>query len=165
MSNDYTTMTLADVKAASTKDLVNIFNEITGRKLIKFRDRKTAESQAWKAIQNKQGIATPAPAPLAAPAKSKTKAKTPSFHKREAYESRTIELLTDKNPKRVGSRAYEKFGILMKFNGKPVGQYRAQEGKHPKLDTEKGWPATEIRWSLNLGLIKLKNGDSSSKAA
>jgi len=69
---------------------------------------------------------------------------------------RIIQILIDHNPKRPKSRAHKKFAILMKYNGKSVEEYLDQEGRHPSLDTEAGWPATEIRWALKLGLVSIK---------
>lgn len=66
-----------------------------------------------------------------------------------------IKLMTEDNPKRPKTRAYKKFGILMKFNGKPIEEFKAQEGRHPSLDGERNWPTTELRWARNLKLLKL----------
>ncbi len=66
-----------------------------------------------------------------------------------------INVTTETNPKRKGSRAYRKFRILMKMDGQPVAKYKAKEGRCPGLDIEAGWPAREIRWALKLGLVKL----------
>lgn len=68
---------------------------------------------------------------------------------------KTIKLVVKENPKRPGSRARKKFDVLMKMNGKSLKELKAQEGRYPSLDSEEGWPATELRWALRLGLIKL----------
>lgn len=147
--------TLADIKAAETSDLLATYNEITKKNIKKFASRAAAESQTWKAIQS-----------LPPEEETKTKKqKSSQFGKRASADSRIIELLVKENPKQETSRAYKKFGILMKFEGKTVGEFRAQEGKHPELDIEKGWPSTELRWGINLKLIKLHKAESESKAA
>ena len=69
----------------------------------------------------------------------------------------TIKVLAKHNPKRPKSRAHSKFGVLMRYNGKKVRDFKAQEGRHSKLDVEKRWPATELRWARKQGLVKITN--------
>lgn len=143
--------THADVKAAKTSELVSIYNTITKKNINRFKDRKTAEARTWAVLQeNAPKLAVVEKAPTA-----KVKTKAPG--KRDNYDNRIIQLLVKENPKRTGSRAHKKFEILMEHEGKTLAEYKAREGKFSSLDMEKGWPATEIRWSLSLGLIKLVN--------
>jgi hypothetical protein len=69
--------------------------------------------------------------------------------------AKVIKVLIEENPKRPKSRAFVKFGLLMKYHGKKVLDYKQEEGKHPKLDREKGWTTREINWALKQGWIKL----------
>ncbi len=131
---------ISEIKTASTKALVETYNNITGKSIKKFRDRITAERQVAVALA---GVEVKIPK------------KTNPTGKRASYESRTIEVLVKENPKKEGSRAYKKFAVLMKMHGKSIAELKAQEDKHPELDTEKGWPATELRWAIKLGLVKL----------
>jgi hypothetical protein len=41
------------------------------------------------------------------------------------------------------------------------------EGRFPTLDTEAGWPATELRWAMKMSHVKLSNGEkeTATKAA
>lgn len=158
MTINTATVTMADIKEADTATLVETYNKATGKSIKKFADRAAAERLTWKAIQQ-----VPPGEDVNAPSKEKKSA--PKGGKRDGYENRTIELLVKENPKRAGSRAHKKFDILMKFDGKPLQEYKKQEGKFPSLDMEKGWPATEVRWAINLGLIKLVNGNSKKDAA
>lgn len=70
-------------------------------------------------------------------------------------DNKKIKVTVTKNPKRPRSKAYEKFRLLMKYNGKHVADFKAEEGRHPKLDIEKRWPTVELRWARHLGLVKL----------
>lgn len=70
--------------------------------------------------------------------------------------TKIIEVTITKNPKRPGSKAYKKFSVLMKMNGKPVDKFKNLEGKYPSLDKEPHWASTELRWAQKLGLVKLK---------
>lgn len=69
--------------------------------------------------------------------------------------TKVIKLRIEENPKRPRSKAYTKFALLMKYNGKKVEAFKNQEGHHPRLDREKGWASREIRWALSQGWIKL----------
>lgn len=129
---------LKDIKAAETKDLVEVYNLLTGSQIKKFSDRETAERRAWKAIEEANAL---------------VKQKPPG--KRHEIESRVIQVILKTNPKRPTSLSYKKFELLMEHDGKTVGDYKALEGKYPELDEEKGWPSTVIRWSMNKGDIKL----------
>jgi hypothetical protein len=74
----------------------------------------------------------------------------------EAFkDSPLIKLMTEDNPKRPKTKAHKKFNLLMRFNGKPIKAFKAEEGKHPSLDEERNWPATELRWARKLKLLKL----------
>ena len=142
--------TQEEIKKAETSELVAFYNKITGKDIKKFESRAAAESRIWKLVQS-----LPPVEESEVIQKSSKSKKQGEPTKRESYENRIIELLVKENPKREGSRAHKKFGILMQFDGKTLGEYRAQEGKHPELDGESGWPSTEIRWGLMLGLIKI----------
>jgi len=61
------------------------------------------------------------------------------------------------NPKRARTRAFEKFEVLAGFNGRTVGDFRKEEGAHPDLDLEIGWPCIELRWCIKKGFISLAN--------
>lgn len=139
--------TEADIKAAQTAELVAIYNEHAENPVKKFRDRATAEARVLDLLESLGKLGK----------EEAPKAQKKVGGKRDTYENRIINLLVAENPKRVGSRAHAKFAILMKFDGKPLIEYKNQEGKHPTLDNEKGWPATELRWALSLGLAKLQN--------
>jgi hypothetical protein len=157
------TATIADIKAAETIDLVATYNQIMGKEIKKFRDRATAEKQTWAAIQRlapAEDINSKKVVKAAA-----TKPKKEVVGKRDNYENRIIEVLVKENPKRPGSRAHRKFEILMQCDGMTIREYKNKEGKFPTLDGEKGWPATEIRWSLALNLVKLKANTNKSEAA
>lgn len=65
-------------------------------------------------------------------------------------EEKKIKIIAKENPKRPKSRAHRKFAILMKFNGKPVKEFKAIEKKYR---FEKRWPTNELRWNLKHGLI------------
>ncbi len=156
------TITQKDIAEAETKDLVELYNEISGKNIKKFADRKSAERQTWKMIQRL------APGEDIRKEKETSKkvsspSKTPG--KRDNYENRTINILAKENPKRPESRAHKKFEILMAHDGKTVKEFKEREGKYPTLDMENGWPATELRWALKQGLAKLSNGHSETKAA
>lgn len=154
---DTTTVTREDIKQAETKDLVDLYNRITGKSIKKFAARSNAEAQTWKAIQQL------APGENAWEKPEVPKKKTSG--KRDNYEHRVIQVLAKENPKRPGSCAHKKFEVLMKHDGKTIKELKEQEGKYSTLDDEAGWPATELRWALKLGLVKILNGNSDSKAA
>lgn len=160
------TITIEEIKAAPTSELLELYNEISGEDIKKFSDRKTAERRTWNMVQRlapnedirETILKGKEPKDLA-------KAKKEKPGKRDDYENRVIKVLVKENPKRVGSRAHKKFGILMDMDGRTVAEYKKKEGTFPTLDMEKGWPATEIRWSLALGLVKLTPGETASRAA
>ena len=160
MENYMTFKNLEEIKAAPTRKLVEVYNAATKKSIKKFADRKTAETRTAEAL----GLieAKTAEKPVKATKEPKV---SKAAGKRSDYEHRIINVLVKENPKRDGSRAHKKFAILMEHDGKTVGEYKAKEGKFPTLDAEAGWPATEIRWSINLGLIKLTNGNAETKAA
>lgn len=150
-------ITQKDIKEATTVDLLALYNEIVQGSLKKFENREVAEKRTWLVVQ--QLATDQKAAKKESPKKAEAKKKAPS--KRAEYESRTIKVLIAENPKRPETRAFEKFAILMKFDGKSVSDYKAQEGKNSKIDKdEKGWTSTEIRWALKQGWIKLVNGNS-----
>lgn len=155
------TVTQAEIKEAPTQELLALYNKITNKSIKKFADRKAAERQTWNAIQQlapDENINIEPAKKVIAINNPKTQASGPKKEvvgKRDSYENRIIQILVDKNPKRVDSRAYKKFDILMKHDGKTMREYKDCEGRYSTLDMEKGWPATEIRWSVSLGLIKL----------
>lgn len=149
MSNINTaTVTRDDIKQADTKDLLEAYNEIIvkagGQPIKKFTNRTTAESRIWKLIQSLP------------PEGAEKKAATPKKEsKRANYEHSVIQVQVKENPKRVNSRAHKKFELLMECDGKTITEYKTKEGKYPTLDMEKGWPSTELRWAINLGLVKI----------
>ena len=146
-----------DIKAATTAELVEFYNSLAQSPVKKFADRATAEARIWKLIQS---LPPEEEKPNEVKVEPKAKPVSNADGKRASYENYVIHVLTETNPKREGSLAHKKFGVLMKMNGKTIGEYRDQEGKHPELDKEKGWPSTEIRWSINLGLIKVLKAES-----
>lgn len=151
------TITIDDIKKAETSDLLELYNEISGKSVKKFSSRAAGESQTWKLVQRLapgEDIRKPV-RPLE---ERSTIVKEKSPKKRETYENKIIQLLVEENNKRPGSRAHKKFDILMKLNGKTIKDLKKEEGRFPTLDMEKGWPATELRWALKLGLVKLVNG-------
>lgn len=159
MTINTATVTMADIKAAETADLLATYNEITGKNIKKFADRKAAESQTWKAI----GRLGPGEdiRQVSKTTTSKKEKKTTTPGKRDEYEHRLIHVLIKENPKRHQSRAHKKFQILMDHDGKTIKDFKDREGKYPTLDEEKGWPATELRWAIKFGLVKiLINNDS-----
>jgi hypothetical protein len=144
--------TLAEVKAAKTIELVELYNKLSGKPAIKkFADRKTAEERTWKIIQE------------TTPIQVNKKPTTPG--KRAEYEDRIIQILVETNPKREGTQAHKKFAVLLKMNNKTIRELKAQEGHHANLDTEAGWPSTELRWAVKLGLAKTIVASSAVKAA
>jgi hypothetical protein len=138
--------TAEDVKTAETKELVATYNNLANANIKKFTDRKTAERRVLELISGGK---------MQEPVKIKKPSKVGG--KRESFENRVIQIIVKENPKRPTSRAHKKFEILMNHDGKTVGEYKKQEGRFPTLDGEKGWPATEIRWALALGLVKITN--------
>lgn len=51
MAINTATVTLADIKAAETAELLKTYNKITGKNIKAFHTRLRAEQQIWKAIQ------------------------------------------------------------------------------------------------------------------
>lgn len=141
--------TREEIKQVETKELVDLYNKISGKSIKKFSSRAAGENQTWKLIQAKQ-------VPVEEVRKPATEKKS-APKKRETYECKIIKILKEENEKRPSSRAFDKFAILLKMDGKTIRDFKAQEGKHVKLDIEEGWPATELRWALKLGLAKLVN--------
>ncbi len=142
-----------EIKKASTSQLVTLYNTLTGKTIKKFRDRKTAEEQTWKVLRETFPVE---------PKKVKPKPES----KRDSYESRIIRVLIESNPKRPGTRAFDKFDLLMKMNGRTIREYKGQEGQHPDLDNkEKGWASTEIRWALKQEWIKIVAQESKKDVA
>lgn len=145
-----TYITFKDIQELKTQKLVDIYNSYSDNPIKKFSDRETAERRTWKIIDDIQKSIKKSDAE-----KSKVTSDTNKDEsKRAEYNSRIIELLIKENPKRANSRAFEKFAIMMAMNGKTIGEFRAEEGNHPNLDIEAGWPSTEIRWAIKLNLIK-----------
>lgn len=149
------TITQAQLKECASQDLLDTYNKITGESVKKFADRATAERRTWKVI----GQLAPGE-DINKPVKTST-----TIGKRDSSEGRTIKILIAENKKRPGSRAHAKYAILLKMDGKTIKDFKKEEGKHPELDTEEGWPATELRWATKLSLVKIINGNSASKAA
>jgi hypothetical protein len=131
--------TPAQVKAAKTVELVTFYNQHVERPIKKFENRDTAEKRVLALL------------PIV---KKEATKEEKEDGKRAEYNSRIIEVSCEKNPKRDGTRAHKKFQILMDFDGKTIGEFRDQEGKHKDLDEEVGWPSTELRWAIKLNLIK-----------
>lgn len=80
--------------------------------------------------------------------------------KRPSSDSRTkvknvITILVDENPKRPKTRGYKQFAILMRYNGKSIDDFKAEEGRHSTLDEQPGWPAAELRWCITREFIKI----------
>ncbi len=153
------TATLKDIEEAETKELVELYNKIAKANIKKFADRKTAESRTWKVIQQlapDEDIEKTVKKEEKAEAKKETTKKKDG--KRDNYEHRTIKLLTKENPKNKNSRAHAKFEVLLKMEGHTIKDFKAEEGRHPTLDNEGGWPATELRWAVKLNLVKIING-------
>lgn len=146
------TATIEDVRAAETRELVELYNKMTDNPITKFSDRKTAESRVWKMIQQ-LGPDEDIDITNSQPAETETKKREPK--KRETAENRIIQLLVQENTKQPGSRAHKKFEVLMKHDGKTIKEFKACEGKYSTLDDEAGWPATELRWAVKLNLAKL----------
>lgn len=146
------TATEKDLEAIDTSELLALYNKITGEGIKKFADRKTAIRRTMKVIgQLGPGENVNEEDQKGTP----TETQFDKNSKRASYESRIIILLVKENPKRKDSRAHKKFGILMEHDGKSIRDYKDKEGKYPTLDIEKGWPATELRWGVRLGLVKI----------
>jgi hypothetical protein len=150
-------ITKEEIKQAPTTDLVDTYNHITGKEIKKFESRSTAESRLWKLIETlPPGEDVSKEAPVKKVATAAEPAAKKAFKKREVFESRTIKILVSENPKRKDSRAHKKFEVLMSCDGKTIKELKEKEGRFPTLDGEAGWPATELRWSLKLNLVKLE---------
>lgn len=155
-------ITKEDLKQASTLDLVDTYNQITGKEIKKFESRSTAESRLWKLIGSLapgEDVSKEARLAVTIAKEQAAPAKKQPFKKRDASDSRTIKILISENPKRPNSRAHKKFQVLMDHDGKTVRDLKDREGKFPTLDGEAGWPATELRWAVKLGLAKTVNGE------
>lgn len=152
-------ITREDIKQADTKDLLELYNTMTGKSVKKFSSRTAGESQVWKLV----GQLAPGEdiretiMKEKSPEKSSEKKATKKNGKRDDYEHRVIKVLIKENPKRPGSRAHKKFDLLMKMDGKTIKDFKNEEGRFPTLDMEPGWPATELRWAMKLELVKLVN--------
>lgn len=153
------TITRAELKNATTAELVECYNLITEKNIKGFKDRKIAETRLWKVIQS----LAPGEEVTIQSHKEKSQ-KTQSVGKRENYENFIIKILVDKNPKREGTRAFYKFAVLMKMDGKTIGDFRAQEGQHSNLDNEAGWPSGELRWCLKQKFVKVFANKSAQAA-
>lgn len=185
MAINSATATQADVKAAETSELLVLYNTLTGKNIKGFYNRTKAEEQTWKAIQQSfsdevvevsgEQIKVHAVKKIEGKGKAKPKKEkavrvpreksTAKPSKREAYENYVIEVLVEKNPKREGTRAWDKFAYLMKMDGKTIGDWRAIEGNCPKLDDEPGWPSGELRWCLKMKFVKVVPVEKAAKAA
>jgi len=157
---DMNIQTMADVKAAKTADLVSLYNKYTGKQIKKFENRETAEKRTWEMVKERQESledmkSKRLPQKVEAATELLEIAQPTEESKRAEYNSRIIEILVEKHPKKPGTVAYKKFEILMNFNGKTIGEYREEEGKHPELDKEHGWPSTELRWAISKKLVKV----------
>jgi hypothetical protein len=64
-----------------------------------------------------------------------------------------IIVLVEENPKRKGTRGHQKFGEIQ--SGMLVSDFFALEGHRSALDTEKGWPKSELRYCLRRKFVKL----------
>jgi hypothetical protein len=134
-------LTESEIKSATTTELVEYYNKITGKSIKKFSSRAAGETQVLKLVKESST--------------ANKKAVVKDSGKRAEYESRVIQVLSSQNPKREGSIAHKKFAVLQKMNGKTIGELRSLEGNHPELDKEAGWPSTELRWALKLGLVTI----------
>ncbi len=159
MTINTATATLAELKSATMSDLLDTYNKITGEGIKRFSDHAAAVRRTWKVIgqlgpgENINAAAKKAKAAV----KKAVKKVIDKGGKREDYENRIIRVLVKENKKRPGSRAHDKFAILMKNDGKTIKDFKKEEGRHAKLDVEPGWPATELRWALKLELVKIIN--------
>lgn len=141
-------ISLDNIKEAPTRKLVELYNSLTGKSITKFADRKTAEKRLAELLKDVN--------PSQSTAKEKPKAVNANG-KRYSAENRIIQVQEKAkvNPKKTGSLAYKKYEVLLKFDGKSVKEFKEQQGKHVNLDAEAGWATTELRWAVNLGLVKL----------
>lgn len=128
-------ITLADIQSTKTADLVALYNQLKQTNIKKFRDRQTAELKVKEALV----------------------AKKVSSSKRDLANKRIIRMQTEDNHKRPNTRAHKKWAILLTMNGRPIIDYKNEEGKHPDLDVEAGWAMTELRYGLGKGLVKYEN--------
>jgi hypothetical protein len=134
-------MNIAQIKHARTSELVDFYNSKHPEKPIKkFVDRATAEKRIITLIK------TTVP---------QEKIPNKKEGKRDTVNNRKIVLLIKHNPKNPKSLSYGKFELLLAHDGKTVGEFKSLEGKYPQFDTEKGWGATTLRWSVDVGHIKL----------
>lgn len=154
------TATIEDVRKAETSELLELYNKITDSDVKRFSAHDVAVKRTWKAIQQL------APGENIDETLKKTKKKTANSTpakkekkagKRDGYEKRLIKMLITENPKRPNTRAHKKFELLMRMDGNTIAEYKKEEGRFPTLDMEKGWPATEIRWALKQGWMKIVN--------
>lgn len=144
------------IKAATTAELIALYNKLTNKNIKKFSSRATGETQLTKLLKANEPKE---------PSETPSKKIVSNVGKRQSYESRKIDVQLTENPKREGSRAHKKFDVLMKFSGKTIAEFKAEEGKHPSLDDEAGWPATELRWALKMSHVKLIPPLEAKKAA
>lgn len=162
MTIDPETAKKSDIEAVDNKVLLDLYNKLRNTNTKKFKDRASAVTQTWNAVVSYQSTLNEKDVVDEAPKKIKKKE---SPGKRDAYENRKIQVLAKENPKRAGSRAHKKFEILMAHDGKTIKELKEREGKYPTLDMESGWPATELRWAIKLGLVKLLKEEAATQAA
>ncbi len=150
-----TELTKQEIKKATTFELINLYNELTGKSIKGFHTRTKGEEQVWKAVQ--QHGKTWYDAKVKDQKEFKKEFNSKKDGKRNAMDSKIIQILVKENPKRVGSRAFAKFAILMKYDGKTIGEFKKEEGRHSSLDMEKGWTSTELRWARDREAAKYDN--------
>lgn len=152
----------ADIQNLSIRNLTDLYNKLTGSTLKKFENRAAAEKRTWAAVEPTLPKASPtvatkirkeAPQPAILPQKEEKV--TDIVKKRDLYYAMVIQMTVSTNHKRPNTRAFDKFALLLEFNGRTVGEYAAQEGQHENLDIEKGWPFAELRYARDRGYTKL----------
>lgn len=122
----------ADLEAVPTADLVNTYNQLSGKSTKKFATRAKGIEQVWGLIG--ETAATPEPV-----------AKKRATGRKDSLDGlATITLLVDENPKRPNTQAHAHWEKYQ--NGITVD----------KLQKGRGVPLSDIRWNLDKGFIALE---------
>jgi hypothetical protein len=122
----------ADLKPVSTAALVDTYNELTGKTIKKFSDRKTAERRVAELIAEVDS------APEVVPLKSENTGRKSVLNK-----SAVIRLTTAENPKRWGTQAYANFE-------------KYEDGITIEDLQMKGVSLADIRWNIAKEFIRLE---------
>ena len=123
----------ADLSKLSLVQLVSAYNEVTGRAIKSFPNKKTAAESLWSQLE--KTMKAKANSKSKSKSKSKAKAKTAAAKPKGSFNpDAKITVLAKENPRREGTDAHEKFKLYK--TGMTVADYIKKGGSSGKIRTD-----------------------------